>query len=88
MQHLYPQGATPFKSGQKFHWGSLYGSAQALALGVVAFYALKQTNTQGFRFKTTCTVIRLFFLQIIFNFLGAQDFSPLRHLLEKNCCIN
>ena len=32
MQHLYPQGATPFKSGQKFHWGSLYGSAQALAL--------------------------------------------------------
>ncbi|CAC9646499.1 transcription-repair coupling factor [bacterium endosymbiont of Bathymodiolus sp. 5 South] len=32
MQHLYSQGATPFKSGQKFHWGSLYGSAQALAL--------------------------------------------------------
>jgi transcription-repair coupling factor (superfamily II helicase) len=32
MQHLYPQGATPFKSGQKFHWGSLYGSAQALTL--------------------------------------------------------
>jgi predicted house-cleaning NTP pyrophosphatase (Maf/HAM1 superfamily) len=29
---------------------------------VVAFYALKQTNAQGFRFKTTCTVIRLFFL--------------------------
>ncbi|WXU00586.1 MAG: Transcription-repair-coupling factor [Catillopecten margaritatus gill symbiont] len=32
MQSLYPQGITPFKSGQKFYWGSLYGSAQALAL--------------------------------------------------------
>lgn len=32
MQHLYPQGITPFTSGQKFYWGSLYGSAQALAL--------------------------------------------------------
>ncbi|CAC9953401.1 Transcription-repair coupling factor [uncultured Gammaproteobacteria bacterium] len=32
MQHLYPQGLTPFESGQKFYWGSLYGSAQALAL--------------------------------------------------------
>jgi transcription-repair coupling factor (superfamily II helicase) len=32
MQYLYPQGITPFKSGQKFYWGSLYGSAQALAL--------------------------------------------------------
>jgi len=32
MQLLYPQGITPFKSGQKFYWGSLYGSAQALAL--------------------------------------------------------
>ncbi len=32
MQYLYPQGITPFKSGQKSYWGSLYGSAQALAL--------------------------------------------------------
>mgnify|MGYP001584208624 FL=1 len=32
MCHLYPQGTTPFSSGQKFHWGALYGSAQALAL--------------------------------------------------------
>lgn len=32
MQHLYPQNALPFKSGKKFYWGSLYGSAQALAL--------------------------------------------------------
>ncbi|BAS68496.1 transcription-repair coupling factor [Bathymodiolus septemdierum thioautotrophic gill symbiont] len=32
MQSFYPQGVTPFESGQKFYWGSLYGSAQALAL--------------------------------------------------------
>lgn len=32
MQYLYPQNITAFKSGQKFYWGSLYGSAQALAL--------------------------------------------------------
>jgi transcription-repair coupling factor (superfamily II helicase) len=32
MQHLYPQEITPFEFGQKFYWGSLYGSAQALAL--------------------------------------------------------
>ena len=32
MPQLYSQDSTPFKSGQKFYWGSLYGSAQALAL--------------------------------------------------------
>lgn len=32
MQYLYQQGITPFHSGQNFYWGSLYGSAQALAL--------------------------------------------------------
>lgn len=32
MHHLYPQDITAFKSGQNFYWGSLYGSAQALAL--------------------------------------------------------
>ena len=32
MPHLYPQDVHPFQSGQKFYWGSLYGSAQALAL--------------------------------------------------------
>ena len=35
MQCLYPHGITPItnlKSEQKFYWGSLYGSAQALAL--------------------------------------------------------
>ncbi|MBA5249750.1 MAG: transcription-repair coupling factor [Gammaproteobacteria bacterium] len=34
MSHLYPQNQniTPFEFGQKFYWGSLYGSAQALAL--------------------------------------------------------
>ncbi|SMM99600.1 Transcription-repair coupling factor [uncultured Candidatus Thioglobus sp.] len=32
MQQLYPQGISPFSLGQKFCWGSLYGSAQALAL--------------------------------------------------------
>ena len=31
MQQFYPQDA-PFQSGQKQYWGSLYGSAQALAL--------------------------------------------------------
>ena len=32
MSQLYLQDSAPFKSGQKFYWGSLYGSAQALAL--------------------------------------------------------
>lgn len=32
MPQLYLQDSAPFKSGQKFYWGSLYGSAQALAL--------------------------------------------------------
>jgi transcription-repair coupling factor len=32
MSQLYSRDSTPFKSVQKFHWGSLYGSAQALAL--------------------------------------------------------
>ncbi len=32
MPQLYLQDCVPFKSGQKFYWGSLYGSAQALAL--------------------------------------------------------
>lgn len=34
MSHLYPQNQTitPFEFGQKFYWGALYGSAQALAL--------------------------------------------------------
>lgn len=32
MQQLYHKGITPFGSGQKSHWGALYGSAQALAL--------------------------------------------------------
>jgi len=34
MSHLYPQNSdiTPFEFGQKFYWGSLYGSAKALAL--------------------------------------------------------
>ncbi len=32
MQQLYPKGITPFNAGQKFYWGALYGSAQALAL--------------------------------------------------------
>ncbi|HIC40009.1 MAG TPA: transcription-repair coupling factor, partial [Piscirickettsiaceae bacterium] len=32
MPHLYLQDTHPFQSGQKFYWGSLYGSAQALAL--------------------------------------------------------
>ena len=32
MPHLYSQDAPTFQSGQKLYWGSLYGSAQALAL--------------------------------------------------------
>ncbi len=32
MPQLYLQDSAPFKSVQKFYWGSLYGSAQALAL--------------------------------------------------------
>ena len=32
MPQLYLQDSAPFKSGQKIYWGSLYGSAQALAL--------------------------------------------------------
>ncbi len=32
MPQLYLQDSAPFQSGQKIYWGSLYGSAQALAL--------------------------------------------------------
>ena len=32
MRYLYTHNAKSFKSGQQFHWGSLYGSAQSLAL--------------------------------------------------------
>ncbi len=32
MNYLYPEDTQPFQFGQKFYWGSLYGSAQALAL--------------------------------------------------------
>ena len=36
MPQLYSQNSAAFKSGQKFYWGSLYGSAQALALSEFA----------------------------------------------------
>lgn len=32
MSYLYPSDICAFQSGQKFYWGSLYGSADALAL--------------------------------------------------------
>ena len=32
MSHLYPDEVSALNSGRKTHWGSLYGSAEALAL--------------------------------------------------------